>query len=148
MLCVSCTAESVKSKLLQQEQNINTYIENAKKNGATVDYLDNACRIVLSVGNGKSAASGDSVIFRYKSYILSSNTKGSLYDSSAVEIGVLGTSSYVSGVENGLTGMCSKEHAEIVLTGKNSYGNVSIGILPPYTSIIFEVWMDTVIVKK
>jgi FKBP-type peptidyl-prolyl cis-trans isomerase len=133
---------------LQQEKSISEYIKNAKKDGNTVLYLNNAYRIVLSSGKGKGAASGDSVIFRYQSYILSSTSKGNLYDSSAVEIGVLGTSSYISGVENGLTGMCSKEHAEIILSGENSYGNATVGILPPYTAIIFEVWMDTVIVKK
>ena len=143
----SCTAESVKNSLLQQEQAIERYI-NALKNNTenpvdTIYNLNGVYRAVLEAGAGESAAVGDSVIFDYKAYVFSSG-KGDMYDAGS-ERNTLGSGSYFAGLETGLTGMLTGERAEIILASDKGYGNVSVGVLPPNMPLIFEVWMFRVV---
>jgi FKBP-type peptidyl-prolyl cis-trans isomerase len=150
---LSCTSESVKNALLQQEQSIERYIQTRvdelKRNAAnpdttiTVYYLDGIYRIVLEAGTGEGAAAGDSVVFDYEGYIFASR-KGDRYTAGS-DHNTLGSGSYFAGLETGLTGMCSGEHSEIILSGDKAYGNVPMGILPPNTPLIFEIWMTRVV---
>jgi FKBP-type peptidyl-prolyl cis-trans isomerase len=48
-------------------------------------------------------------------------------------------------LEKGLSGMRINEYAEILLTGEQAYGNTSMGILPPYTPVKFEIQMLNVV---
>jgi FKBP-type peptidyl-prolyl cis-trans isomerase len=139
---------------LQQEQNIERYIENRvrelKSNAENpedtliaIHYLDGVYRIVLETGAGEGAAAGDSVVFEYAACVFSSGC-GGVYAAGS-EQSTLGSGSYFAGLETGLTGMLTGEHAEIILTGNKGYGNVPMGVLPPNTPLIFEVLMLRVV---
>jgi peptidylprolyl isomerase/FKBP-type peptidyl-prolyl cis-trans isomerase FkpA len=147
MALLSCTAESVKNSLLRQEQDIERYI-NTLKNDAnnpadTVYNLNGVYRVVLDAGAGEGAAPGDSVVFDYEAYVFASG-KGDMYDAGR-ENKTLGSGSYFAGLETGLTGMLAGEHAQIILAGDKGYGNVPMGVLPPNTPLIFEIWMYRVV---
>lgn len=151
----SCTAESVKDSLLRQEQDIERYIEafvktvkSGKENPADtsmvkVYYSGGVYRIVIDAGVGEGAAAGDSVVFNYEACVFSSG-KGDMYDAGS-ESNTLGSGSYFAGLETGLTGMLAGEHAQIILAGDKGYGNVPVGVLPPNTPLIFEIWMFRVV---
>jgi len=145
-MLAACTAESLKEQLVQQEQAIEKYIEkliNDKKlNADSVFFNGGVYRLVFVSGTGNEAASGDSIIFHYRASIFNT-TPTQYYDSTDLypQRGVLGIGQYINGLEKGLSGMQTDEYAEILLTGEQAYGNMSIGILPPYAPIKFEVTM-------
>jgi FKBP-type peptidyl-prolyl cis-trans isomerase len=147
MALSACTAESIKNSLLQQEQAIERYITALKNDTAnpvdTVYNLNGVYRAVMEAGTGEGAAAGDSVIFDYEAYVFSSG-KGALYDFGS-EHSILGAGNYLAGLETGLTGMLAGEHAQIILASNRGYGNVSVGLLPPNTPLIFEVQMHRVV---
>jgi FKBP-type peptidyl-prolyl cis-trans isomerase len=147
MALSACTAESVKESLLRQEQDIERYINTLKSDTDnpvdTVYNLNGVYRAVLQAGAGEGAAAGDSVIFDYEAYIFASG-KGDMYDAGS-ESNTLGSGSYFAGLETGLTGMLTGEHAQIILVGDKGYGNVPVGVLPPNTPLIFEIWMSRVV---
>ncbi|MDR3183946.1 MAG: FKBP-type peptidyl-prolyl cis-trans isomerase [Prevotellaceae bacterium] len=144
----ACTAESIKTSLLQQEKDIERYIETLKKNTEnpvdTVYYFGGVYRVVLEAGVGEGAAAGDSVVFDYKAYMFASG-KGAVYDSLQHERGTLGQGSYFAGLETGLTGMLEGEQAQVILTSEKGYGSVAVGIVPPNTPLLFEIKMDRVV---
>lgn len=155
LLFVACTAESLKEQLVQQELAFERYIEglinnhnsgsNGKKLNADSVFINaGVYRLVFISGAGEEAASGDSVFFHYRA--LNYKTK-QYYDSTGQnpERAILGAGYYISGLEKGLTGMQTGEYAEILLTGEQAYGDVGMGILPPYTPVIFEVKMLKVV---
>jgi FKBP-type peptidyl-prolyl cis-trans isomerase len=146
----SCTAESVKTSLLQQEKDIERYITSLKENkdnpADTVYNLNGVYRVVLEAGVGEGVAAGDSVVFDYAAYVFASG-KGAMYDAGS-ERNTLGSGSYFAGLETGLTGMLSGEYAQIIFAGDKGYGNVSVGMLPPNTPLLFEIWMHRVVKNK
>jgi FKBP-type peptidyl-prolyl cis-trans isomerase len=147
MALQACTAESIKDSLLRQEQDIEKYINTLKSNTAnpvdTVYNLNGVYRVVLQAGAGEGAAAGDSVIFDYGAYIFASG-KGAMYDAGS-ESNTLGSGSYFWGLETGLAGMLTGEHAQIIFASDKGYGNVPVGVLPPNTPLIFEIWMTRVV---
>jgi peptidylprolyl isomerase/FKBP-type peptidyl-prolyl cis-trans isomerase FkpA len=147
MALSACTTESVKNSLIQQEQAIEKYITTLKNNTTnpvdTVYNFNGVYRIVLEAGTGEGAVAGDSVIFDYEACIFSSG-KGAMYDF-GTERNTLGKGNYFAGLETGLTGMLAGEHALIILASDKGYGNVSVGLLPPNTPLIFEIWMFRVV---
>ena len=144
LLLVACTAESQKEQLIRQEENIEKYIAQQitlkRVKADSVFNIDGVYRLVITSGVGKEAASGDSVIFHYRASDFNTNIA---YDSTGMypERGILGAGNYISGLEKGLRGMRTNEYAEILLTGEQAYGNMSMGILAPYTPVKFEVKM-------
>jgi len=148
LLLTACTAESLKDQLIRQEESFERYIrELVSKNEVSADSVFNNAgvyRLVFVSGVGEKAASGDSVIFHYWAFDFNARR---YYDSTGhnPERGLLGAGYYMSGLEKGLSGMQTGEYAEILLTGEQAYGNMGLGILPPYTPVIFEVEMLKVV---
>jgi len=148
LLIVACTAESLKEQLTRQEQSIEKYIEGLIAKGSlqadNVFFNNGVYRLVFVSGVGNEATSGDSVIFHYRAKNFSTNQP---YDSTGLypEKGILGEGRYISGLEKGLSGMQTDEYAEILLTGEQAYGNMSMGILLPYTPVKFEIQMLNVV---
>ena len=146
LMLFACTAESLKEQLVRQEDSIEKYIEKLindnKLNADSVFYNSGVYRLVFVSGMGNEAASGDSVIFHYRASIFNT-TPTRYYDSTGLypQRGILGVGSYINGLEKGLSGMQINEEAEILLTGEQAYGNMSMGILPPYAPVKFEVTM-------
>jgi len=149
VLLTACTAESLKEQLVRQEQAIEDYIKRKVDSGLvksdSVFYNDGAYRIVYVSGTGWRADSGDSVIFYYRASNFNTNQ---YFDSTFLyypEKGILGDGRYINGLEKGLLGMKTNEEAEILLTGEQAYGNVGMGILPPYAPVKFEIKMLNVV---
>ena len=148
LLLTACKPESHKEQLLRQEQAIENYINRMISQGAIdssrVMYNDGVYRLMLIEGTGEGASSGDSVIFHYWASVFNSNQ---YYDSTGQhpERAILGLGHYINGLEKGLSGMKINEYAEILLTGEQAYGNINMGILPPYTPVKFEILMLNVV---
>ncbi len=141
----SCMAESLKDRLVKQEEDMERFIETLKANTEqpvdTVHYFNGVYRVVYESGSGEPAAAGDMLEFYY--WAINFNTKA-VYDSSGTTVperNRLGAGAYIPGLERGLTGMQGGEHALILLTGKEAYGNTGVGILPAYTPVMFEIFM-------
>jgi FKBP-type peptidyl-prolyl cis-trans isomerase len=144
----------VKERLLQQDKDIEKYItalrENKDNPVDTIYYHNGVYRIVMTADSsevttdvGEPAAAGDSVIFEYGAYLFSSG-KGAMYDSGE-EHGTLGSGSYLTGLEAGLTGMVAGERAQVVFAGDKGYGNKAVGVVPPNSSLLFEIKMIRVV---
>jgi FKBP-type peptidyl-prolyl cis-trans isomerase len=145
---IACTAESLKEQLARQEQAIEKYIEGLIEKGSlqadSVFFNNGVYRLVFVSGVGVEASSGDSVIFHYRARNFNTDVP---YDSTGLypEKGILGVGHYINGLEKGFFGMKTNEYAEILLTGEQAYGNMSMGVLPPYAPIKFEIQMLNVV---
>ncbi len=144
-LLSSCTAESLKEKLVNQEKQIETYIENLKNSdGVNVDTVYSnygVYRVVFTTGAGEEATAGDSLTFIYQAFNFNTRV---VYDSSGTTTPItraLNSADFITGLQHGLTGMQANEHSQILLTGEQAYGNTGMGILPAYTPVVFEVIM-------
>ncbi|MDR0296319.1 MAG: FKBP-type peptidyl-prolyl cis-trans isomerase [Prevotellaceae bacterium] len=148
LLLTACTAESLKDQLARQEQTIENYINRLIDKGSlqadSVFFNNGVYRLVFISGTGNEATSGDSVIFHYRARNFNTDVP---YDSTGLypEKGILGVGHYINGLEKGFLGMKTNEKAEILLTGEQAYGNMSVGILPPYTPVKFEILMLNVV---
>ena len=163
MLGCFCTKQDLETQLTRQEKDIDTFIGKLTKD--TVIYRSAASRVVLKQGIGDTLASGDSVYFYYAAYIFSSaGTNGSLFAAhppDSVDIkwllsewpddygsNTVGTGYYFSGLDAGLTGMRTQEHAYILCTSKYGFGNSQMGIIPKMSPLLFELWIDRIVKKE
>jgi hypothetical protein len=50
----------------------------------------------------------------------------------------------IDGLRDGLTGVRSGEHCEILFSGKYGFGKRPFGIVPANTALLFEIWVEAV----
>jgi hypothetical protein len=50
----------------------------------------------------------------------------------------------VKGLRDGLLGVKSGEHCEILFTGKYGYGKKPFGTVPANSALLFEIWVEAV----
>lgn len=103
----------------------------------------------LKKGNGKKIAKGDTIVINYEGKFLN----GKFFDSTIKRKEpfqfVFGSQwQVVTGLEEGIAMMEEKEKAIIILPSELAFGETgsSTGIIPPFTSLIFEV--EIINVKK
>jgi FKBP-type peptidyl-prolyl cis-trans isomerase FkpA len=101
-------------------------------------------KIVIENGHGPNAQKGDTVSVKYAGKFLN----GKFFDSSAENMRhfqfILGTEwQVISGLEEAILSMSEKEKAVFIMPSELAFGSrgSSTGIIPPYTSVIFEVSM-------
>lgn len=107
-----------------------------------VDHPDSLGIQDVTVGNGLTAASGDSLWVRYTGYF----GDGYVFDSSGSNMIrlKLGTTNVIQGWTLGLENMREGGHRRLIIPPQLGYGNVWQGIIPPGSTIIFDVYLITV----
>ena len=50
----------------------------------------------------------------------------------------------ITGLKNGLIGVKSGEHCQILFSGKYAFGKKAIGIIPANSAILYEIWVEAV----
>lgn len=103
---------------------------------------DGIYRIDIKKGNGKQIERKDNITIHYIGRFLNGKIFDSTKDRNEPFQFVYGTEwQVVKGLEKALSGMCEGDHALFVMPSELAFGKdgSSTGIIPPYTSVIFEV---------
>jgi FKBP-type peptidyl-prolyl cis-trans isomerase len=56
----------------------------------------------------------------------------------------LAESDLIQGLSDGLTGVKSGEHCQILFSGKYGYGKKPFGTIPANSAVLFEIWVEAV----
>lgn len=157
ILLAACTKEDRENTIVNQEESIDRYISSLE--GVRIARNGGSNRIVYTEGTGAdSLAVGDSIKFHYAGYIFSGG-KGTLFATNNAEIAaghdfplsgglekrVLGGSSMVSGLANGLVGAKKGEKCDIVFSAKYGFNNTVVYNVPKLSPLIFEVWIEDIV---
>jgi len=103
----------------------------------------------VNEGNGTTVKSGDTVVVHYEGRFLNGGYFDSTYKRNQAFEFVLGQEwQVIEGLEKAIRIMSEGEKAIFVIQSQLAFGSKgsSTGIVPPFTSIIFEV--DLIDVKK
>lgn len=166
---VSCVKEKREVTYTNQESKIDQYISSKSivKNGYVTDtlrveYRGGASRLVLQEGAGEELKKGGTVSFYYAGYTFSSGKSTSnlfatnheetatsaKWNLTDAEYGLvtleLGEDGLIQGLADGLLGVQSGEHCEILFSGKYAYGKRPFGTVPTNSAILFEIWVEGV----
>ena len=170
ILCtVSCMKEKREVTYTNQENKIDQYISSKMyvKNGDETDtlrvvYNGGASRLVFQEGAGEQLKKGGTVSFYYAGYTFSSGKSSSnLFATNHEETATsarwnLSDADYdlltlelideelIQGLADGLYGVQSGEHCEILFSGKYAYGKKPFGTVPANSAVLFEIWVEGV----
>ncbi len=158
LLAISCNKQDIENTYNNQEEAIDTYINN----------LSGIYRVVRNSGANRvvtkestqndTLAVGDSLYFYYNGYIFS-NGKGELFatnhgeiirenniatDSSAIAI-IYGKDPLLKGLERGLLGVKNGEQCDIIFSAKYGYGNKFMFNVPKLTPLFFEIEIEKIV---
>lgn len=92
------------------------------------------------VGTGAEAKAGDQVTVQYIGML----TDGTVFDSSAGRgpfVFMLGAGAVIPGWDQGLVGMKEGGKRTLVIPPAMAYGEADLGVIPPNSTLIFEVEM-------
>ena len=165
----SCVKEKREVLYTNQENKIDQYISSKMyvKNGEETDtlrveYHGGASRLVLQEGAGEKLKRGGTVSFYYAGYTFSSGKSNSnLFATNHEETATsakwnLSDADYdlltlelieeelIQGLADGLYGVQSGEHCEILFSGKYAYGKKPFGSVPANSAVLFEIWVEGV----
>ena len=165
----SCVKEKRETLYTNQENKIDQYISSKMyvKNGDQTDtlrvvYNGGASRLVLQEGAGEQLKKGGTVSFYYAGYTFSSGKSNSnLFSTNHEETAAaakwnLSDADYeqltlelideelIQGLADGLYGVQSGEHCEILFSGKYAYGKKPFGTVPANSAVLFEIWVEGV----
>lgn len=169
-LCtVSCMKEKREVTYTNQESKIDQYISSKMyvKNGDTTDtlrvaYNGGSSRLILEEGAGEELKRGGTVSFYYAGYTFSTGkstsnlfatnhqetaeaAKWNLTDAEYEIVTVeLIDSELIQGLADGLKGVKSGEHCEILFSGKYAYGKKPFGTVSANSALLFEIWVEGV----
>ncbi len=166
---VSCMKEKRENTYNTQESKIDQYIESNRfikgpegTDSLTVVYNGGATRLIMSEGTGESLKANGTVSFYYAGYTFTGNksvanmfatnheetataAKWELTDADYTLLTMeLADSEMIQGLSDGLTGVKSGEHCQILFSGKYGYGKKPFGTIPANSAILFEIWVEAV----
>ena len=170
ILCtVSCVKEKREVTYTNQETKIDQYISNQKyiKNGEETDslrvvYNGGASRLVREEGVGEELKRGGTISFYYAGYTFTTGKSSSnLFATNHEETATsakwelteaeykqltldLSDAELIQGLADGLVGVKSGEHCEILFSGKYAYGKRPYGNVPSNSAVLFEIWVEGV----
>lgn len=172
LLCIaslSCVKEKREATYISQESKIDQYItSNMVVNGdqgpdtLRVVYSGGANRLVRQEGIGEELRANGTVAFYYAGYTFTSGKSASnLFATNHEETAnaarwTLTDADYalmtldmadtelIKGLRDGLLGVKSGEHCEILFNGKYGYGKRPFGIVPANSALLFEIWVEAV----
>jgi hypothetical protein len=94
------------------------------------------------LGTGKQPKSGDSVVVKYRAYFLD----GEVFDKNMEEYRfMIGIGKVIPGIDEGVMMMREGGKFKFIIPYLLAYGSEGSNVVPPYTSIVFDVELITVI---
>jgi peptidylprolyl isomerase len=99
-------------------------------------------KILVFQGNNKYVQYGDTVVLHFEGYFLNGKIFDSTRKRNEAFSFVIGTEwQVIKGLEKAILTMCEKEKSIFIIPSKLAFGKTgsSSGIIPPYTSVVFEV---------
>lgn len=164
VISCSCIKEKLEVTYNNQENRINTYIENALKKDTSYTTVNNkgSNRLTLKAGEGESLNADGNLTFYYAGYTFNGNVSSAgLFatnrEASATDAGWaltdmtfepltvnLEDSDLLPGLKNGLVGVKGGEECEIIFSGKYGFGNKSFGIIPANSALLYKIWVISV----
>lgn len=148
-IAVSCINNDKETFTRQDElNNLNQYISGLIGEGYDVDTTASGVYyVVLEEGEGIYPTTGDSLIIKYSGFLMDN----SLFDTS-LDDNETGTYGFVyiytpmiQGFEDVLSLMNKGSKFHMVIPSPLAYGESGSGVMPPFTSLIFEVEMIDII---
>jgi FKBP-type peptidyl-prolyl cis-trans isomerase 2 len=95
--------------------------------------------ITISKGKGKKPVKGNAVTIDYTAAFID----GSVFDSSIERKQpfrfILGAGEVIDGLDEGVSNMNIGDHCMFVIPFRLAYGDVKSGIIPPFSTLVFEV---------
>lgn len=170
ILCLTCLAATscIKEKLAEtynkQEEKISSYIDSALRNNDdyTAVNIEGANRLTYVQGEGEELKPDGSLTFYYAGYIFEGNVSTSNMfatnrQASADDAGWnlsegnyeaetlnLKDAKLLPGLRSGLTGVKAGEECEILFSGKYGYGNMTFGIIPANSALLYKIWVVSI----
>lgn len=165
---VSCIKEKLEMAYTTQETKIDQYInsnkytDSSKTDSLRVVYNGGSSRLVMTEGTGEELSSKGVVAIYYAGYTFNgSKSNANLFitnhmetaqkagwkltdeDYSIYKINMAETK-LLEGLRNGLLGVRSGEHCQILFSGKYGFGNEEFGIIPANSALLYEIWVEAV----
>jgi FKBP-type peptidyl-prolyl cis-trans isomerase len=102
---------------------------------------ENVYLVPMHNGNGAGIKSGDMLSLAYKGYFISGRMFDSIPERNPLQFRYGDTAQVVKGLEIALKRMQEGEEAKIIIPSQLAFGEngSSTGIVPPYTTVIYEV---------
>ncbi|HTB05473.1 MAG TPA: FKBP-type peptidyl-prolyl cis-trans isomerase [Bacteroidia bacterium] len=102
---------------------------------------DNVYLVPMHKGSGSGIKRGDLLSLAYKGYFLSGRMFDSISERNPLQFRYGDTAQVVKGLEIGLKKMQEGEQAKIIIPSQLAFGEngSSTGIVPPFTTVIYEV---------
>lgn len=170
----SCIKEKLEATYTNQENKIDSYVSKkmytttTNEDGETlpdtlrVVYRNGSNRLVLKEGTGEELNSKGTATIYYAGYVFDGNKSSSKlfttnHQETATETGWtvegedysiyrinMADTELIDGLKNGLLGVKSGEHCEIIFSGKYAFGKKTIGIVPANSAILYEIWVEAI----
>jgi len=93
----------------------------------------------LTVGDGPEAKSGDQVAVHYVGWLENGQKFDSSLDRGQKFVFQLGAAQVIRGWDEGIQGMRVGGKRKLVIPPEYGYGSLDLGVIPPNSTLIFEV---------
>ncbi len=130
-----------KDKDMQEQLELNRYIMLNKIPDS--DQKGSIYLIPMVEGSGPEVSSGSNVSISYRGYFMNYRTFDSIPVNDPMNFTIGDSGQVLSGLETGIKKMREGEVAKIIIPSHSAFGEKgsSTGIVPPYTTLIYEVTM-------
>ena len=123
----------------EEDQLINDYLQ---KNKIDVEpTLSGLYFIETEKGTGPAPIPGKMVAIHYEGYFLDGRVFDSSYDRREPLKFKLGSMQVIQGLEEGVARMRRGSRATLIIPSALAYGDQQVGPIPPFATLIFEVWL-------
>ncbi len=146
--------DAIELQYINQEAAIDSYINSQFKDFPIVRNEGSNRIVIEETFASDSLCAGDSLTFRYAGYVFDSAPSAIFYTNNpsvSDQFGedeplkiLFGTDRLIPGLENGLKGVKRGEHSVIIFSGKYGFGTEKLGIIPPASALLYEVWIEKV----
>ena len=130
-----------KDKEIKEQVELNRYIQ--QNNVPDSDKKGDIYLIPLVEGSGPEIGRGCRVTISYTGYVLNHKRFDSIPVNDPMDFVIGDSGQVISGLERGIKKMKEGEKAKIIIPSHSAFGEKgsSTGIVPPYTTLVYEVTM-------
>ena len=108
---------------------------------------NNLYYIPLKTGIGEACVKDDVLHVTYTGWYIESETKLSEFDSNDGGddlVFQIGQNIMIQGWEKLILGMRAGDEAKLIMSSQDGYGSTKVGTIPPYSSLIFNVTINSI----
>ncbi len=130
-----------KDKEMQEQIELAKYVTSGKIPDS--DKRGDIYLITITKGDGPYAVGGSRVSIAYRGYFINHKTFDSIPLNDPLDFTIGDSGQVITGLENGIKKMREGDVAKIIIPSQSAFGEKgsSSGIVPPYTTLVYEVTM-------